>query len=53
MGDDEIAAVRGALEDFVTEVFASLPRKDQRAKGKSVFARADAGRSAEVDAADG
>jgi len=31
--DDEIAAVRTELEDFVGEVFASLPRKDQRAKG--------------------
>ncbi len=33
MQDDEIAAVRTELEDFVGEVFASLPRKDQRAKG--------------------
>lgn len=33
MRDDEIAAVRGLLEDFVAGVFASLPRKDQRAKG--------------------
>ncbi|MDE8667809.1 IS701 family transposase [Pseudarthrobacter sp. H3Y2-7] len=33
MRDEEIAAVRGKLEDFVAEVFASLPRRDQRAKG--------------------
>jgi hypothetical protein len=32
MRDDEIAAVRGLLEDFVAGVFASLPRKDQRAR---------------------
>lgn len=30
--NDEIVAVRLALEGFVIEVFASLPRKDQRAK---------------------
>jgi SRSO17 transposase len=30
---DEIAEVRGLLDQFVQEVFASLPRKDQRAKG--------------------
>src|SRR4051812_13369953 len=34
MRDEEIAAVRGQLEDFVAQVFASLPRKDQRAKGR-------------------
>ena len=33
MRDEEIAAVRVLLEDFVAEVFVSLPRKDQRAKG--------------------
>ncbi|MEW1808391.1 IS701 family transposase [Pseudarthrobacter sp. NPDC080039] len=33
MKDEEIAAVRGRLEDYVAEVFASLPRRDQRAKG--------------------
>lgn len=33
MKDEEIAAVRGKLEDYVAEVFASLPRRDQRAKG--------------------
>lgn len=33
MRDEEIAAVRLELEDFVAEMFASLPRKDQRAKG--------------------
>ena len=33
MRNEEIAAVRGELEDYVAEVFASLPRKDQRAKG--------------------
>jgi SRSO17 transposase len=33
MRDDEVAAVRGQLEDFAAQVFASLSRKDQRAKG--------------------
>jgi SRSO17 transposase len=33
MRTDEITGVRGLLEEFVQEVFASLPRKDQRAKG--------------------
>lgn len=32
MRDEEIAAVRVELEAFVAGVFASLPRKDQRAK---------------------
>jgi hypothetical protein len=35
--DEEIAAVRGKLEDFVAEVFASLPRRDQRAKAACIF----------------
>lgn len=30
---DEIERLRGELDDFVGEVFASLVRKDQRAKG--------------------
>ena len=29
----ELAAVRGRLETFADEVFESLPRKDQRARG--------------------
>jgi hypothetical protein len=29
----ELAAVRGPLETFADEVFESLPRKDQRARG--------------------
>jgi hypothetical protein len=29
----ELAAVRGRLEAFVDDIFASLPRKDQRARG--------------------
>lgn len=33
MRQDEIEWVRGELESFVAEVFASLSRKDQRAKG--------------------
>ena len=33
MRQDEIETVRGELESFVAEVFASLTRKDQRAKG--------------------
>jgi SRSO17 transposase len=33
MRSDEIAGVRDLLEDFVQEVFASLPRADQRGKG--------------------
>jgi SRSO17 transposase len=33
MEADELAAVKTALEDFVAQVFASLPRSDQRAKG--------------------
>ena len=33
MRTDEITGVRGLLEEFVQEVFASLSRKDQRAKG--------------------
>lgn len=33
MRNEEIAAVRGEMEDYVAEVFASLPRRDQRAKG--------------------
>jgi SRSO17 transposase len=30
----ELAAIRGRLEAFATEVFESLPRKDQRARGE-------------------
>jgi SRSO17 transposase len=30
----ELAAVRGRLEEFTAEVFESLPRKDQRARGE-------------------
>lgn len=33
MDDEQVTALRLELEDFVGEVFASLPRKDQRAKG--------------------
>lgn len=33
MRHEEIAAVRGELEDFVAQIFASLPRAEQRAKG--------------------
>ncbi|MEO9247474.1 IS701 family transposase [Citricoccus nitrophenolicus] len=33
MRQDEIETVRGELESFVQDVFASLVRKDQRAKG--------------------
>ncbi len=33
MRDEEIAAVRTELEDFVSQAFSSLPRSDQRAKG--------------------
>ncbi|KRE50915.1 hypothetical protein ASG92_26395 [Arthrobacter sp. Soil736] len=33
MQADEIAEVRALLDGFVQEVFASLPRKDQRSKG--------------------
>lgn len=33
MRQDDIEWVRGELESFVAEVFASLSRKDQRAKG--------------------
>jgi SRSO17 transposase len=33
MRQDEIETVRGELESFVQDVFASLTRKDQRAKG--------------------
>lgn len=33
MRQDEIETVRGELESFVQDVFASLLRKDQRAKG--------------------
>ena len=33
MQQDEIETVRGELESFVQDVFASLSRKDQRAKG--------------------
>jgi SRSO17 transposase len=29
----ELAAVRGRLEAFVDDIFESLPRKDQRARG--------------------
>ena len=29
----ELTAVRGRLEAFADDVFASLPRKDQRARG--------------------
>jgi hypothetical protein len=30
----ELAAIRGRLEAFADEVFASLPRADQHARGK-------------------
>ena len=30
----ELAAVRGRLEAFAADVFESLPRKDQRARGQ-------------------
>ena len=30
----EVATVRGRLEAFAEEVFASLPRADQRARGQ-------------------
>jgi SRSO17 transposase len=30
---EEIELLRGELEAFVAEVFASVPRRDQRAKG--------------------
>lgn len=33
MKDEQVAALRFELEDYVSEVFASLPRKDQRMKG--------------------
>lgn len=33
MRQDDIEWARGELESFVAEVFASLSRKDQRAKG--------------------
>ncbi|MFJ2621801.1 IS701 family transposase [Glutamicibacter sp. NPDC087344] len=33
MNDEQIEALRFELEDFVAEVFASLPRSDQRMKG--------------------
>ena len=32
MREDQVAALRGELESFVAELFASLPRKDQREK---------------------
>lgn len=32
MREDQVAALRGELEGFVAEIFASLPRKDQREK---------------------
>ena len=30
----ELAAIRGRLEGFADDIFASLPRKDQRARGE-------------------
>lgn len=33
MRTDEVERVRGALDEFVAEVFAPLVRKDQRSKG--------------------
>ena len=30
----ELAAVRGRLEAFADDIFESLPRKDQRARGE-------------------
>jgi hypothetical protein len=30
----ELAAIRGRLEGFAADVFQSLPRKDQRARGQ-------------------
>jgi hypothetical protein len=30
----ELVAVRGRLETFAEDIFASLPRKDQRARGE-------------------
>src|SRR4029450_4068640 len=30
----ELAAIRGRLEAFAADIFASLPRKDQRARGE-------------------
>lgn len=33
MNDEQVTALKLELEDFVGEVFASLPRADQRAKG--------------------
>jgi SRSO17 transposase len=38
MSDDRTGSLRGELEDYVAEIFASLPRRDQRAKG-SLFLR--------------
>lgn len=34
MRDSQITALRGELEDFVEEVFSSLPRWDRRQKGR-------------------
>ena len=34
MDQDELAAVRAGLEEYVGQVFASFPRKDQRTKGR-------------------
>jgi hypothetical protein len=34
----ELAAVRGRLEAFVDDIFESLPRIDQRARGRATCA---------------
>jgi hypothetical protein len=35
MTPEELAAVRGRLEEFAAEMFASLSRSDQRVKGQT------------------
>src|SRR5699024_9469501 len=39
MRRDEVERVRAGLDEFVGEVFASLARKDQRAKGRVYLGR--------------
>jgi hypothetical protein len=36
MTPGELAAVRGRLEEFAAEMFAPLPRRDQRDKGAAI-----------------
>jgi DDE superfamily endonuclease len=49
----ELAPIRRRLEAFADDIFASLARADQRARGEWLPAWADAGRPPQVDRADG